>query len=283
MSADELLREGKLVEALAALQDQIRRDPSNAKLRIFLFQLLSIEGNWERALTQLNVAAELDPAALAMAQMYREAIRCELLRGEIFAGKRTPMIFGQPPEWIGLLLEALRLTAEAKHEAAATLRNQAFDAAPATAGKIDEQPFQWIADGDSRLGPVVEAVINGRYFWIPLQNILQIDMEEPADLRDFVWTPAHFTWTNGGEMVGVIPTRYPGSESSDDEHVRLARKTVWLEEAGDAYLGLGQRMLVTDAGEFSLLDIRKIEFESDAASVKNSASPAEAAPTEDAP
>ncbi len=283
MSADDLLREGKLGEALAALQDQIRRDPSNTKLRIFLFQLLSIEGNWERALTQLNVAAEMDPAALGMAQMYREAIRCELLRAEIFAGKRTPMVFGQPPEWIGLLLEALRLTAEAKHEAAATLRSQAFDAAPATAGKIDDQPFQWIADGDSRMGPVIEAVINGRYFWIPMQNILQIDLEEPADLRDFVWTPAHFTWTNGGEMVGVIPTRYPGSESSEDELVRLARKTIWLEAAGDAYLGLGQRMLVADIGEFSLLDVRKIEFENEEAPVGNSATASEGTPTEDGP
>ncbi len=262
MSADELLREGKLQEALAALQDQIRADPSDAKLRIFLFQLLAVEGNWERALTQLNVAAELDPAALAMAQMYREAIRCELLRSEVFAGKRTPMVFGEPSEWIGLLIEALRLTASTDHEAAAKLRSQAFDAAPATSGKIDGQAFQWIADGDSRLGPVIEAIVNGRYYWIPIENIQQIDLEEPTDLRDVVWTPVHFTWTNGGEIVGVIPTRYAGSESNEDDLVRLARKTLWSEAAGDAYLGLGQRMLVTDVGEFSLMDVRKIEFDS---------------------
>ena len=275
MSADELLREGKLREALAALQDQIRRDPSNPKLRIFLFQLLAVEGNWERSLTQLNVAAEMEPAALAMAQMYREAIRCELLRAEIFAGKRSPMVFGEPSEWIGLLLESLRLTAGGSHEAAEKLRSQAFDAAPATTGSLDDQPFEWMADGDSRLGPVIEAIVNGRYYWIPIQNIRQIDIEEPTDLRDVVWTPVHFTWTNGGEMVGVIPTRYPGSESSDDDLIRLARKTEWLEVGQETFLGLGQRMLVTDAGEFPLMNVRKIEFHSGDLSDKTSSSDTE--------
>ena len=261
MSAEALLREGKLDEALTALQGQIRSDPSNAKLRVFLFQLLAVQGSWERALTQLNVAAEMNPETLAMAQMYREAIRCEVLRAEIFAGKRSPLIFGEPPQWIGSLVESLRLTAAGSHQAAGQLRAQAYDAAPATSGRIDEQPFAWIADGDSRLGPVIEAIVNGRYYWIPIQNIKQIDVEEPADLRDVVWTPVHFTWANGGAMVGVIPTRYAGSESADDELVRLARKTLWGEAEGDAYLGLGQRMLVTDAGEFPLMNVRKIELD----------------------
>src|SRR5262245_15193555 len=136
MSADELLREGKLDEALAALQQQVRAKPADAKLRVFLFQLLVVQGQWERALTQLNVAGEMDASALAMVQTYREAIRCELLRAEIFAGKRSPLIFGQPDEWLALLTEALRLTAEGKHDAAGGLRDKALEAAPATSGSI---------------------------------------------------------------------------------------------------------------------------------------------------
>src|SRR6188768_4003843 len=130
MSADQLLREGKLDEALAALQNQVRAKPADAKLRDFLFQLLAVQGNWERALTQLNVAGELDASNLAMVQTYREAIRCELLRAEIFAGKRSPLIFGQPDEWLALLTQALKLTAEGQHAAAADLRAKAFDSAP---------------------------------------------------------------------------------------------------------------------------------------------------------
>ena len=70
--------------------------------------------------------------------------------------------------------------------------------------------------------------------------------------------PAHFQFANGGEAVGVIPTRYPGSEAADDPQLRLARKTVWNEDAAEVYFGLGQRILATDAGEHALMDVRTI-------------------------
>ncbi len=176
MSAEELLRQGRLNDAFAALKDQVRKEPANAKLRVFLFQVLAVQGDWERALTQLNTAAEMDASTLAMAQMYREALSCEALRAEVFAGLRTPLVFGEPPPWLGHLLEALRLSAAGNHAAAQPLRDQAFEAAPATSGTIDGQAFAWIADADVRLGPVLEAVVNGRYYWIPMQHIQQIDV-----------------------------------------------------------------------------------------------------------
>lgn len=81
MNPQELIHDGQLDAALGALQDLVRKDASNAKYRIFLFQLLSVMGQWPRALTQLNVAGELDAASLPMVQTYREAIQCEALRG----------------------------------------------------------------------------------------------------------------------------------------------------------------------------------------------------------
>ncbi len=83
----------------------------------------------------------------------------------------------------------------------------------ASAGDIDGQPFEWIADADSRLGPVLEAVINGRYYWVPFSRLSRIQIEPPEDLRDMVWMPAHLQFENGGESVALIPTRYQGSGS----------------------------------------------------------------------
>lgn len=262
MQAEQTLRDGKTSQALTELQQEIRRNPSDPKLRVFLFQLLAIQGQWERALVQLNTAAELDPAALAMAQMYREALRCEALRTEVFAGKRSPLIFGEPPAWIGLLVEALRHTAQGQHAAAERLREQAFEAAEAIGGTVDGRRFEWLADADPRLGPTVECIVAGRYFWAPLQNIRQIVIEKPVDLRDLVWMPVHFTWSNGGDAVGLIPTRYPGSEHSQDEAIRMARKTLWVEASPGTTLGLGQRLLATDAGDYALMDTREIELDS---------------------
>jgi len=41
--------------------------------------------------------------------------------------------------------------------------------------------------------------------------------------------------------------------------LKLARKTDWLNKAG-VNIGLGQRILATDAGEYPLLEIRTLEL-----------------------
>jgi type VI secretion system protein ImpE len=258
--AEQSLQEGNLQEALVQLQNQVKKDPANAKLRTFLFQLLAVQGEWDRALTQLNVAGDLDAATLPMVQTYREAIRCELLRKDIFLGLKTPQIFGEPQQWIALLVQALKLTAHQQHTDANKLRDQAFELAPTTSGTINGESLEWLADADTRLGPVLEAIINGQYYWIPFLQIQEIQIEEPADLRDVVWMPAHFIWTNGGDAVGLIPTRYPDSETAEDPLLRLARKTEWTELASQTFFGLGQRLLSTNDNDYALMDIREIKF-----------------------
>jgi type VI secretion system protein ImpE len=261
MLAEQYLREGNIGESLARLQDEVRKDPANAKLRVFLFQLLAVLGEWNRAMTQLGVLREMDASTIPMAQAYAEALRCEALRSEIFAGRRSPVVFGEPEQWLALLIQALRLTADGQHAQADALRGEAFEAAPATPGSVDGRPFAWIADADTRLGPVLEAIVNGRYYWVPFHRVRRIDIEAPSDLRDVVWMPAHFAWANGGEAVGLVPTRYAGSEASDDAQIRLARRTEWLQPSGEANLGLGQRMLTTDTEEYPLMTVRQILLE----------------------
>jgi type VI secretion system protein ImpE len=106
---------------------------------------------------------------------------------------------------------------------------------------------------------MLEAMIDGKYYWVPLARLHLLEIEPPADLRDQVWLPAHFVWTNGGDSVGFVPTRYPGSEAAADPALALATRTEWREQ-GDWFLGLGQRMLATDGGEYALMDVRRIEL-----------------------
>jgi type VI secretion system protein ImpE len=260
MTSAELVQAGQLEAGLAALQADIRSKPEDPKLRLFLFQLDCVLGRFDKALTQLQVVASLNAETMLLAQIFRPVIACELLRREVFAGKRTPLIFGEPMEWLGALIQANDLTAKGEFAAAAQSRANAFEAAPASQGKVNGQSFEWIADADSRLGPVLEAIIEGKYYWIPFCRIQKIETEPPADLRDLVWTPARFTWTNAGNAVGHIPARYPGTDESTDNALRLARKTQWQQREGDTYLGLGQRILATDANEYPLLECRTVEL-----------------------
>lgn len=257
-AAEISLKDGRLDEALAQLQDQVRKQPNEAKLRVFLFQLLALNGQWDRALNQLNVCGNLDAANLAMVQTYREAIRCELLREKVFNGDTSPLVFGEPEQWIALLIEALKLSAQGKFAEAGGLRDQAFEMAASTSGSFNGKGFDWIADSDTRLGPVAEAIVNGRYYWIPFNRIAKIVIEAPVDLRDLIWLPVQFIWANGGSAVGLLPSRYPGSAHADDSALRMARKTEWLEPAEGHCFGLGQRIWVTDAADYPLFETREL-------------------------
>jgi type VI secretion system protein ImpE len=262
--AEQNLKNGDPVAALAQLQNDVRARPSDVKLRVFLFQLLCVLGQWERALNQLKVASELDPLALPMAQMYGDAVRCEAIRTAVFEGSKSPMILGQPEQWLALLIESRLRAGRGEAAQAEELRLRAFEEAPVSSGDIDGRPFAWIADADSRLGPVVEAIVNGRYYWVPFSRLTKVTMDAPEDLRDLVWMPAHLDFDNGGESLALIPTRYPGSESSGDGAIALARQTSWESIAAAAYRGLGQRILVTDAGETPMLEIRSISVHAEA-------------------
>ncbi|MEY4563987.1 MAG: hypothetical protein RLZZ618_3264 [Pseudomonadota bacterium] len=256
--AEQALREGNVDAALKSLQDGVRAKADDAKLRVFLFQLLSVLGQWQRALNQLDVCVELDPSTLPMVSTYREAIKCETLREAVYAGKTTPMVFGRPQMWVALLVEALQADARGDLAGAAKLRNEALDAAPATPGSVNGQAFDWIADADSRLGPVLEAVINGRYSWVPFSALAKIVIEEPEDLRDLVWTAAQLEFVNGGSSVALIPTRYVGTAAETDGALRLARRTDWIALADPHFRGLGQRVFTTSSDDVDLLQVREI-------------------------
>lgn len=258
--ARQLVAQGRPAEALARVQADVRGDPSNAKHRVFLFQLLCLSGQWERAMTQLNVLADIDPGATLLVRAGAAAIQCEVFRAGVFKGERDPVVFGEPADWVGWLVHANRLLAAGEPAAADELRDRALAAAPAVAGTIDGKPFAWLADADGRLGPLLEAIIDGRYYWVPFHQVRSITIEPPADLRDLVWSPARFTWANGGEAVGLIPTRYVGSEDPADPAACMARKTDW-STAGSAQVGRGQRLFATDQDDYAILETRSIKFD----------------------
>lgn len=281
MSALQFLKSGDLSKALTSLQDEVRNNPSEPKHRIFLFQLYSLIGESGRALNQLNVLRDLSKDAMPLVQTYQEALQCDSLREDVYDGKRTPLVFGQPEDWIAMMVNALSMADNIA--AASELRGLALEQATAVPGKLTFYPsgstnstdagepdtrerqesFEWLADADSRLGPIFEAILNGKFYWVPMARVKSVTLERVTDLRDLVWLPAKFEWTNGGEAVAFIPTRYPKSSRSNDDAVRLARTTHWTELDESTYVGTGLRILATDQGEYPLTSIARIDFQTE--------------------
>lgn len=269
MSPEDLLKQGKLDECLAEVERCVRAAPADPKQRVMLFQVLAVLGNWDRAINQLEVCAELSAENQLMAQVYRAVILCEKFREEVFAGQRSPLILGEPEAWVGMVVQAAMLAGQGKHDAAAELRSQAFDQAPATAGEIDIGPdeekiathkFEWIADADETLGPILEAFVDGKYYWVPWRRIQLLRLDPPSDLRDTVWMTGQIVLSAGGEKVALLPARYPTSQEKRwDPLIRMGRKTEFVDRGG--WEGpIGQRMFATDVGEFALLETRAVRI-----------------------
>lgn len=256
-----LLANGQLDEALRALSAEVRNRPADAVLRVFLFQLLALLGDWERAETQLKVAGELDEQNTLMVTAYGFALRGEREREAVLAGTLNPRVAGEPAAWHAPLTQSLQALCAGHVDQALALRASAFDAAETVAGTIDGKPFNWIADVDPRFGPCLELILKSGYTWAPFSQIRSLTFEAPADLRDKIWAPVQITWRNGAEAVGFVPCRYPGSERTGVAGFTLATHTAWAEQGEDCFVGRGQRMFVTDAAEYSLLDVRSLTFD----------------------
>ncbi|WP_062064917.1 type VI secretion system accessory protein TagJ [Cellvibrio sp. OA-2007] len=240
------------------LYADIRNHPGKVEYRIHLAQLLMVNGQWNKALQQLQTAAQLDTKAAAMAQSYRALIQAETAREQVFQGLVNPQHISSPDDWEILLAESLVARAHHQLDAAEKFLQQAFNDAPACAFTIDGSAAAWIADGDSRLGPVCEVFINGQYFWIPFNKIHQITIEAPQDLRDLVWIPATITLTDFSRHFGFLPSRYPLSYAQANDQLSLASLTEWAAIDEHSWAGLGQKILVTNHGEYPLLAVRTL-------------------------
>lgn len=244
-------------EMLAGALSAVKAKPTSASARMKLFRVFCLTGQWDRAVIQLDTASGMEAELAMTGLVYKQAIACERFRTQVFGGKRTPVVLGEPQPWLGWMMEALKSEAPR----ALALRQQAMDAADACPGSLNGEAFEWLADADPRIGPVCEAFIDGKYYWLPFERIAELAVEPPDDLLDLVWTRAELVLGNGGNKPVLVPTRYPGSEDSDDDSIRSARRTEWLGSESDGYRGIGQREWVTDRGEIGLLDVRRLALD----------------------
>jgi type VI secretion system protein ImpE len=243
MDTAEALKEGRLDELLASVKDAVRKAPADGKQRSVLFQLYCVQGNWEGARTQLKLVADLDIEASLWVGVCEKLLACEAQRALVFEGKQPPTLFG-----------------EGNWQAAAASQVRALAAAPAVAASFNGEEIEWVADADSRFGPLLEAFIDGKYYWIPFEHIREMSFRARTHLMDAVWAPADFEWLNEGTASGYVPVRYPGSERSADPLIQLGRKTEWREEADNFYCGLGHRTLATSTADVGLSEVKSIKF-----------------------
>ncbi len=232
MDAKTLYQEGKLTEAIAALNAEVRDRPTDVQRRTFLFELLCFAGDYDRAVKQLDVLARSDPEATLGVLAYGRILECEQERAQMFAEGSFP---------------------ESKQEARPVR------------GRLNGEPFERLEDADPRIGARLELFLGGQYSWIPLEHLTQVSVEPPHRLRDLLWSPVHL---QAGESLSsvdlgeaLLPVLTPAASRDEDELVRLGRVTRWVDLPDGLQAPMGQKMLLVDDEDFPILELRELEIE----------------------
>src|SRR5215467_2176720 len=150
-TASGLFRAGKLDAAVAAAQAAVRKSPTDLNARVLLGELLAFAGNLERADVVLDAASAIDPTAAMVVAEFRQLIRADMARRQLFRDGRVPEFLADPTETQRLQLAAL-VALRAGDLAEATRQAEAAEAArPRVAGEHNDTAFDDLRDADDLL------------------------------------------------------------------------------------------------------------------------------------
>lgn len=233
MSVQQLFQAGRLDDAIQALNAEVRDNPTDAKRRTFLFELLCFSGDFARAEKQLDILGSDGRNAEMGALLYHAALHAERTRHDLFSKKQFP-----------------------------TPKNAAANGQLSV--KINGKPFLNLKDGDPRIGTNLEVFAAGSYMWIPFSLLTSIEIDPPKRLRDLLWLPARVRTSDKyedrelGEVL--LPVLTPFAGQSSDPAVRLGRATVWEESEDGEEVPVGQKILLADDEEWPILELRNVQI-----------------------
>lgn len=202
------LAAGDLPAALAAAKQGVRKHATSAVARERLMNLCLLTGDFTAAAKHAETVGQLDPKRKMEAAGWLAGCGCENRRADVYAGKASPLILGEPDDATCKAVagvEALArgdadaasgVLADARESAGGDIRGTiTFDTGP---DEETTEAFTDFADADGRLGPILELFVDGRYSWLPPGRVAELRLQRPETLRDLVWQPAGVRWTNGG-------------------------------------------------------------------------------------
>lgn len=258
--AKALFDAGRLDEAVEELLREVKANPNDIARRTFLFELSCFAGDLDRAERQLDVIGHQSAQAEAGVAVYRNLVRAERARRRLLPDGLQPHFLSEPPAYVDMHLDAVNRLREGNTEQARRALDIAEEERPAFRGAVNGRAFEDFRDYDDLFGPVLELFVQDKYTWLPFEQAVSIQIEEPKQLRDLLWTPAVIQTTDKA-LKAYLPALYPGTHEHPDGLVRLGRMTDWRELGPELYLGAGQHLFAVNGEETPLLEVRAVEFE----------------------
>lgn len=262
MTPSQLYQAGKLSEAVTAALEAVKKHPTDTQRRGQLCEMLCLAGDLERADRQLDTIGQQDPQAMIGVSLWRQLVRADTARQDLFAQARPPEFVTPPTPAMQTQLKALVALHEGNEEEAARLLSELESMRPRVRGVCDGQAFEDFRDLDDRTSSVLEVLSStGKYFWVPFDHVRVIEVRPPQRPRDLLWLQVYLSVVGGPDGEVYLPTIYAGTVADGDDQLRLGRGSDWRETPSGIVRGLGQRMFLVGEEARSILELKHLEFE----------------------
>lgn len=254
-----LFRAGRLNEAIEAATAALKKAPTDLSARVLLAELLLFAGNLERADVILDAASGLDPSVATVVAEFRQLIRADMARRQLFRDGRVPEFLGEPTAALQAALRALVALRAGEMEEAARHATEAEEARPRTPGTHNGAVFDDLRDADDILGPCLEVLTTtGKYFWIPTARIVSAEFHAPRRARDLFWRRCSLAVADGPDGEVYIPVIYAQGDGTLSDALRLGRGTEWSDAA--PVRGSGQRTLLVGEDALGVMELGTLTF-----------------------
>jgi type VI secretion system protein ImpE len=260
MNIKTLLDDGNLTAAIDLVTQQVRNSPAQSDLRVSLFELLSLKGDWDRAEKQLDVLLHQDASLQLGIQVYLNIIKAERNRIQLFEKGNPPHFMSEPPAYVDYLLEAINALRGSQFEEALQLMEKAEEERPALSGTLNGKSFKDFRDAYELTAPVLELIIHDKYTWVPWQEIKSVEIQPPHQLRDMLWAPARIEAKTGAVGEVYLHALYPQSSSHSNPQIQLGRMTEWGKVGGEVYIPAGLRLFMVDEQDVPIFEAKSILF-----------------------
>ncbi len=256
-----MFEEGRLRDAILALNDAVKAAPLDIQLRSQLAELLCVAGELDRAERQFEAIAQQDMTTALQVNTLRQLVRADQARRQVWTEGRAPELLAAPPEHVVIRLEALmHLRAGRTAEAGANLA-RAEAARPVITGTHNDVPFSDFRDLDDLTAGILEVMTTtGKYYWVPMEQVDEIEFKPRARALDAAWCTAQISVRGGPEGEVVIPAIYPVTEAAPRDAILLGRESNWLDVAPDCVRGEGLRCFLVGDESVSIGELRHLIF-----------------------
>lgn len=262
-----LFREGNLAGALTAANAAVRRAPTDIGARVLLAELLAFSGNIERADVVLDACGDLDPTAAIVVAEFRQLLRGELARRQLFSDGRVPEFLGEPTAAQRSSLAAIVALRNGDVSESARLAAEAEEARPHPTGTAGGTAFTDMRDADDLLASCFEVITTtGKYFWIPPERVLLLEFHAAKRPRDLFWRRATMQVADGPDGDVYLPAIYPPTTmetaTAMTDALKLGRATDWHQAGSNGpTLGLGAVTILVGEEALTWLEMDKVSFQ----------------------